>query len=132
MGRMALRLASLNMPPCEIMDSDTEIDAAWSALDKLRLPLVSSFLADSHRPLRISRTIQGVMTFSPLLPKSFQRIICLDASAPIKSLMRADTSIKPWSHNGVVFNGRVVDYSNLTIVAHKSNSGRGSIEAETE
>ncbi|PYN98288.1 MAG: hypothetical protein DMD91_15510 [Candidatus Rokuibacteriota bacterium] len=122
----------LAMPSCEILDNEKEIEAAWSALDKLRLPLVSAFLTDSYRPLRISRAIQGVMTFSPLLPKSFKRIICLDASAPIKSLMRADATIKPWSYNGVPFNGRVVDYSNLTIVAHKEKSGRGSIEAQTE
>jgi hypothetical protein len=118
--------------------SQTEEDGsphrAWKKLLSMEDESTSqllSLLEQSNRPARLVSTAAGVITFEVAVPDVLRNIAILDASAPVRKLMDADSTIRRWrgfNGNSEAFDGRIVDYSNVTIRWAKAGAGRSTLE----
>lgn len=119
------------MPPQPVWSKETE-----RIRKRFRAPDLDAFLNEAgYRKMRVIYSAQGLITFETTLPPTYDKICVLDASAPIKALLRADKSVEacPWiGKNGNLFDGRIAQYPSLEIQARRANAGRNSIERATD
>jgi hypothetical protein len=122
--------ATLSQP-----EEDGSPHRAWKKLLSLgdeSMGQLISVLEQANRPARLVSVAAGVISFDVAVPDALRNIAILDASAPVRKLMDADSTIKRYVFPGdrQPFNGRVVSYENVTIRWAKAGAGRSTVEGD--